>query len=392
MIYRAPVRGAFTERFGSPLCSFHRADLLSVLAAPCPTEWSVSARAVSRSIRARPPQSPASPTAARSRPTSWSAPTASIRWCAGNCSGPISPRFTGCMCWRGLMPAERIPKGLIEPASSNWMGPNGHVVHYYVRRGEIVNFVAIHDTDQWTQELWICEASRDELMATYARWNPRLLRLFESSERYSNGGCRPRAVGELDQGAGHAAWRLGARHAAVPGARRCDGDRGRLRPRRIGRALLRRSRPGVAALRGDAVPRTRRAVLGSRSAPSSTICRRAGPASSAMSNTPPAGCSMPTARRTASPGYTATMSRPRNNTGEFRNGCCNRQRREPALFGLAARRKQPADSYQARCRQHPARSLWRSRTRHRRRGISSAPSDRPRPRKCRRALPVRSVA
>jgi salicylate hydroxylase len=48
----------------------------------------------------------------------------------------------------------------------------------------MVNFVAIHDTDQWTEESWIREASRDELMATYARWNPRLLRLFESSERY----------------------------------------------------------------------------------------------------------------------------------------------------------------------------------------------------------------
>ena len=33
IIYRAPIKGVFRERFGAPLCSFHRADLLSVLAA-----------------------------------------------------------------------------------------------------------------------------------------------------------------------------------------------------------------------------------------------------------------------------------------------------------------------------------------------------------------------
>jgi salicylate hydroxylase len=35
VIYRAPVSG-FRERFGAPGCSFHRADLLSILAAPLP--------------------------------------------------------------------------------------------------------------------------------------------------------------------------------------------------------------------------------------------------------------------------------------------------------------------------------------------------------------------
>src|SRR3954447_16637639 len=37
LIYRAPIRGVFREKFGAPHCSFHRADLLSVLAAPLPT-------------------------------------------------------------------------------------------------------------------------------------------------------------------------------------------------------------------------------------------------------------------------------------------------------------------------------------------------------------------
>jgi len=33
-----------------------------------------------------------------------------------------------------------------------WWGPHGHVVHYPVRRGELVNFVAHIDSDGWTDE------------------------------------------------------------------------------------------------------------------------------------------------------------------------------------------------------------------------------------------------
>ena len=49
-----------------------------------------------------------SPTAAGSRSTRWSAPTASIRSCARVLFGPERPRFTGCVAYRGLVPAERL--------------------------------------------------------------------------------------------------------------------------------------------------------------------------------------------------------------------------------------------------------------------------------------------
>src|SRR3954470_19295401 len=101
-IYRAPIRGVFREKFGAPLCSFHRADLLSVLAAPLPPGIvHLGARCVAvdigdRSAAAR------LPTAARSRPISLSAPTASTRPCAGNCSAPtsrVSPAVSAGAVW-----------------------------------------------------------------------------------------------------------------------------------------------------------------------------------------------------------------------------------------------------------------------------------------------------
>jgi salicylate hydroxylase len=65
-----------------------------------------------------------------------------------------------------------------------WWGPHGHVVHYPVRRGELVNFVAHINRDGWTEESWNYEVDRSELMETYARWNKSLLQLIEASDRY----------------------------------------------------------------------------------------------------------------------------------------------------------------------------------------------------------------
>ena len=98
--------------------------------------------------------------------------------------GPIAPNFTGCICWRGLVPVEAVADTPYGRDMTAWWGPHGHVVHYPVRRGELINFVAHFDSDGWTEESWTYECDRAELMETYARWNPALLRLIESSERY----------------------------------------------------------------------------------------------------------------------------------------------------------------------------------------------------------------
>ena len=265
VIYRAPVRRVFRETFGAPHCSFHRADLLAVLAAPLPdSAIHLNARCVAVEPGDR---------QAVAHFADGSAVEADIVVGADGIHSTVrkqlfgadSPRFTGCMCWRGLVQVERIPRGLIEPASSNWLGPRGHVVHYYVRRGEMVNFVAIHETDAWTEESWIREADRDELMATYADWHPDLRRLFECSERYFKWGLFDREP--LPSWTRGRATLLGdSAHAMLPflaqGAAMGIEDGcvlaelvARL-PDDLDEALRR-----YEALR---VPRTRRAVLGSR--------------------------------------------------------------------------------------------------------------------------------
>ncbi|MBV9829298.1 MAG: FAD-dependent monooxygenase [Alphaproteobacteria bacterium] len=265
VIYRAPMRSVFRERFGAPGCSFHRADLLSVLAAPLPSDIiHLGARCVGVETRGR---------GATARFADGCAAEGDIVVGADGIHstlrrqmfGADMPRFTGCMCWRGLVPADRIPTGLIERASSNWLGPHGHVVHYYVRRGEMVNFVAIHDTEEWTEESWIREADRDELMATYARWHPDLLRLFECSDRYFKWGLFDRDP--LPRWTDGRVTLLGdSAHAMLPFL--AQGAAMGIEDGCVLAEVIARSPDDLdGALRAYEalrVPRTRRAVLGSR--------------------------------------------------------------------------------------------------------------------------------
>jgi salicylate hydroxylase len=96
--------------------------------------------------------------------------------------GPDQPRFTGHICWRGLVPTSALPKGLIEPDMTAWFGPFSTVVHYYVRGGELVNWIAQYEQD-WREESWRVETDWREAARAYAEWNPLLTELFSRTER-----------------------------------------------------------------------------------------------------------------------------------------------------------------------------------------------------------------
>jgi salicylate hydroxylase len=53
-----------------------------------------------------------------------------------------------------------------------------------VRRGELVNVVAHYDNDTWTEESWIRECDRSEVIENYRGWHESLLRLFSTSEKH----------------------------------------------------------------------------------------------------------------------------------------------------------------------------------------------------------------
>jgi salicylate hydroxylase len=96
--------------------------------------------------------------------------------------GPDAPRFTGHIVWRGLVPTSALPKGLVDPDMTAWFGPRGTVVCYYVRRGELVNWIAHYETD-WREESWSVETDWREAAQAFEGWHPVLRELFSHTER-----------------------------------------------------------------------------------------------------------------------------------------------------------------------------------------------------------------
>ena len=65
-------------------------------------------------------------------------------------NGPRKPFFTGQVAWRALVPAvggERVE-------ATVWMGPGRHMVTYPLRRGAVINIVAVEERKAWAEEGW----------------------------------------------------------------------------------------------------------------------------------------------------------------------------------------------------------------------------------------------
>ena len=85
--------------------------------------------------------------------------------------GADQPQFTGAVAWRGLVPIEKLPPHLQQMQGVNWLGPHGHVLHYPVRRGELMNFISFVERDDWRIESWVTQGTKDELANDYRGWH-----------------------------------------------------------------------------------------------------------------------------------------------------------------------------------------------------------------------------
>ena len=85
--------------------------------------------------------------------------------------GADRPEFTGIMAWRGVIPMERLPSRMRRMVGTNWVGPGGHIVHYPLRSGALMNFVGVRERADWQVESWSVAGSGDECAADFAGWH-----------------------------------------------------------------------------------------------------------------------------------------------------------------------------------------------------------------------------
>lgn len=182
VISRVPRKGAYAREFGAPYVTMHRADLIEVLRQQLPDRIiTLGARCTEVETDER---------SARVRFADGKEIEADVVVGADGIHsavrkslfGPEAPRFAGCVCWRGLVPFDAFPPGVVSRDGTMYMGPKSHVIYYLVRRGELVNFVAHMEGHFWTGESWTQECDRSEIMEAYAGWHEPLLQLLGSAE------------------------------------------------------------------------------------------------------------------------------------------------------------------------------------------------------------------
>jgi salicylate hydroxylase len=171
-LQRAPLGHDVEATFGAPYYHFHRADLANLLAAALPKERvhvghkligleQKGGRVIARFENGA--------TAKADLLVGADGIHSRVR---GLVFGSEKLSFTGCVAWRGLVPAERIRHLSIEIASHSWMGPCGHVVHYWVSAGRMMNVVCIVEHGDWTRESWTDKGEVADVLARYDGWHP----------------------------------------------------------------------------------------------------------------------------------------------------------------------------------------------------------------------------
>lgn len=78
--------------------------------------------------------------------------------------------FTGQIAWRGLVPTERLETQPSEGVSV-WVGPGKHFVSYRLRHASLMNFVAVEERDEWTEENWKLSGDVEKLRGAFEGWD-----------------------------------------------------------------------------------------------------------------------------------------------------------------------------------------------------------------------------
>jgi len=96
--------------------------------------------------------------------------------------GEEAPRFAGCVAYRGLVPTERLAELDLELGSQSWVGPGGHLVHYFVARGRLLNFVGWTEHDTWNREDWTDRATIERALVAFDGWHPQIRRITAAAD------------------------------------------------------------------------------------------------------------------------------------------------------------------------------------------------------------------
>ncbi len=174
LLYRAPLGDAARNRYGGDFFQIHRADLLNIIASALPSgvvrfgaplaRLEQDAAGVSVSL--------ASGEVLRADGLIGADGIHSkVRECV---FGPEGVRFGNKLMWRALIPADRISSLKLEEHCHIWTGPGRSVVAYWVRPGELFNFVGTVPSIEVHRESYTVSGDVADLRRSFRGSNPRV--------------------------------------------------------------------------------------------------------------------------------------------------------------------------------------------------------------------------
>ncbi|MGC1353102.1 MAG: FAD-dependent monooxygenase [Xanthobacteraceae bacterium] len=185
------------ERFGAPLCTFHRADLLDVLARGIDSSRLHLGHRLMGIAELRLDVELSFANGARHRADVVIAADGVHSLIRRALYGHNNPTYTGQMVWRALLPSGCVPTDVLEPSGHiQWLGSRRHFYAYYLRGRDVVNIVTQEDTEQWVEEGWSIPGDPDEMRASFPKPEPRLQALLSAVTQCSKWGLFTRPVTE----------------------------------------------------------------------------------------------------------------------------------------------------------------------------------------------------
>jgi salicylate hydroxylase len=141
------------EQYGAPQVTIHRADLLAALAAEVPDDTVVGADGIHSRVRAA-------------------------------LFGEESPRFTGVVSYRSVVPTERVRDVPEIEAFTKWWGPTPDVqiVTFPLSQGRETFVFATTGQPSWTEESWTTAGDVNELREVYRDFHPDARKLLQACD------------------------------------------------------------------------------------------------------------------------------------------------------------------------------------------------------------------
>jgi salicylate hydroxylase len=181
-LQRAPLNPQCEQLYGAPHVTIHRADLLAVISSGFPAERiHLGHRLVGLAEREDHVEG-SFDNGTRITPDILVGADGIHSAVRAILFGEEAPQFAGCVAYRGLVPVERLADLELELGSQSWVGPGAHLVHYFVSRGQLLNFVGWTEHDEWNREDWTDRATVARALAAFEGWHPQVRRIIRAAD------------------------------------------------------------------------------------------------------------------------------------------------------------------------------------------------------------------